>query len=319
MTYVHQGVRLLFAACLILACFSVDALAQTSCEQELARAEEAYSQGNFDETIRQVDLCLNRENIAAADRRLGFRLKGLSYIGKGLEADAREAVRRLIELVPNFRADPIQDPPAFAALIEEVRQAPAADNEALAQVTTAAPPPSTRVDENRNRLESFYTNWGLGYPFVRYPEELQQTLDEARDLGFSNAAIMLDLLGFYLPVGEQLIVGSALNAWGDRYERDGDFFQFVAYTIGASAMYFVQNRIGDGAFVRADIGGSRLVLDTSADDEMTSDWGLGFRIGAGYGIPVSRETRILIHLNYSRRTVDDEPLGNFNLSVSGLF
>lgn len=317
MTYAKTGTRLFFAACLMLACNPVAALAQSICQQELASAETAYTQGNFDETIRQVDLCLNKNDIAEADRRLGFRLKGLSYIGKGLESDAREAVRRLIELVPNFRADPIQDPPAFAAMIEEVRQTNTG-NEGL-EVASPSPPLQKPVQESKNRRESFYTNWGFGFPFIQYPDELDETLNQIEDFGFSRTALMLDLLGFYVPIGNQLIVGTALNAWGDRYELDGDFFDFTAYTAGASAMYFFEESIGEGIFLRADVGGARLVFDTSEGGKTTSDWGLGFRIGGGYGIPVSRETRILLHVNYSRRSVEDEPLGNFNLSVSGLF
>ncbi len=318
MTNVKTGLRLTFAVCLMLSCTTLPVMAQTSCQQELRLAEEAYTQGNFDETIRQADACLNKTAIDASDRRLAFRLKGLSYIGKGLEADAKEAVSRLIALVPDFKADPIQDPPAFVALIEEVKLTNA--NESVVEATNPSLQPVTRpASETKNRLESFYTNWGLGFPFVQYPDELKQTIEQAEEAGFSNAAIMLDLLGFYFPIGEKIILGTALNVWGDRYTLDDTFFQLTSYTIGASTMVFLQDRIGEGFFIRGDVGGARLVLDLSDADDITSDWGLGFRIGGGYGIPVSRETRILLHLNYSRRSLDDDILSNFNISLSGLF
>ncbi len=294
----------------------------SSCQQELTEAEQAYTLGSFDETVRLADLCLNKAGIPEADRRLAFRLKGLSYIGKGLEVDAREAVKRLLELIPSFRADPIQDPPAFVSLIEDVRNelnARGTDAPETVTQTVTQPLVNAGAQRERNRLENWYTNWGLGIPFIQYPDEFQTVLDQLESVGLDNTALMFDLLGFYWPLGEQTMIGTSLNAWGDQYSGGGETFQISAFTLGASVMHFLQNRIGDGVFLRADAGASRLGISSSLDTDITSEVGLGFLIGGGYGIPVSRETRILIHLNYSVRLVESENYGNLALSVSGLF
>ena len=292
-----------------------------NCTDELTRAEQAYTRGSFDETISLVDQCLNKQNLSETDRRLAFRLKGLSYIGKGLEGDARDAVRRLLEIIPEFNADPIQDPPAFVQMIEEVRNEldSRVANPEPAETQVTRQPRRSGFDDNRNRLENWYTNWGLGIPFISYPDVLAEVLDALEDLGVSNTALMFDLFGFYWPIGEQAMVGVNMNAWGDRYEEAGESIQITAITFGPSLMYFVSKRIGDGVFVRAEIGASRLAFDGSTEDTITSDWGFGGLIGGGFGIPVSRETRILIHLNYSIRVIESDNYGNLGLGVTGLF
>ncbi len=298
----------------------------TACQTELEQAEQAYTLGNFDETIRLVDLCLTKNNIQEAERQFAFRLKGLSYIGKGLEADARAAIHRLLELVPSFQADPIQDPPSFVSLIEEVKQEINTDNTSgNPQNLPVATGGTTRNvqqerDSERNRVESWYTNWGFGYPFIQYPDADRQILDELEAIGANNLALTLELLGFYLPLGTQTIVGTAVNAWGDQYSISGENLSITAYTFGASMMHFLQNNIGDGLFIRVDVGPSRLVLDSSlSDDATTSKWGLGILAGGGYGMPISRETRILFHLNYSIRRIEEATYGNLGIGVTGLF
>lgn len=291
----------------------------TSCAEQLNLAEQAYLQGQFDDTISYADQCLNNQAITRPERQLAFRLKGLSYIGKGLETDARESVRELLEFAPSYTVDPVQDPPTFVQLIEEMRQEIAQKQEVAAnpQVINVTPQPG--ASDTRNRLESWYTNWGLGYPIIQYPDELAAVLDALKDIGVSNTAIMLDLLGFYFPIGEKVIIGSNVNAWGDRYESNGESIQINAFTFGGSAMFFLQERIGQGIFLRGDLGLARLVLNGSGTEAEASDLGVGFLIGGGYGIPVSRETRILIHLNYSIRSIESETYNNLGISVSGLF
>ncbi|MEZ4698907.1 MAG: hypothetical protein R2834_01145 [Rhodothermales bacterium] len=166
----------------------------------------------------------------------------------------------------------------------------------------------------RNRMENWYTNWGIGYPFIEYPSPITGTAQ------LDNASIMLDLLGFYWPLDEQMILGGTINGWGDRYAAGGEHVQINAYTFGFSIMRFLQARVGDGFFLRSDIGPSRIVVDSSVlTSNLESDWGLGILVGGGYGFPVSPETRVLLHLNYSVRRIEGEQFTNFGIGVSGLF
>ena len=317
---------------LIVSLFLVqDSSAQAGpCQDILVQAEEAYTQGAFDETIRLADQCLGISSAPDSAHRLAFRLKGLSYIGKGLESDARESVRRLLEIIPDFRADPIQDPPAFARMIEEVRAelttSPATGGQQPATVQNNTP--NTYVsrrapayDDSRNKLERVYWNWGIGFPFISYPDPLDTLLDGLEDAGASNLSLSLDILGIYFRPGgsEQLLAGFNINAWGDVYDLAGESLQFTALTLGPSFQYYVQNRVGDGVFLRGELGLSRIVLSGSDGTEETSEAGFGVLFGGGYAIPISSSTRLLIHVNYAIRRIEENSYNNLGIALSGLF
>ena len=50
-----------------------------------------------------------------------------------------------------------------------------------------------------------------------------------------------------------------------------------------------------------------------------SDWGTGLLLGAGYGIPVTEGTRILLKGSYAVKRVEGEVTGTVSISVGGLF
>ncbi|WP_412070365.1 outer membrane beta-barrel protein [Rubrivirga sp. IMCC43871] len=104
-----------------LALCAAPALAQT-CSRALPRAQESYQTGDFDATIDRLTSCLDADRFSTEERRNAYRLIGLSYIGKDREADARDAVARLLEVAPNYEADPALDPPPFVRLVSEERR-----------------------------------------------------------------------------------------------------------------------------------------------------------------------------------------------------
>lgn len=131
--YVRRVVMMVIAIASLA--FPAQSLAQEqTCEQLLTEANDLYSLGAFDETIQKLDQCLSLDNLSESQRKTAYRLKGLSFIGKGLEADARESIKHLIELVPNYEPDPVMDPPNFVQMITEVRE------EINTELNQAAPP-----------------------------------------------------------------------------------------------------------------------------------------------------------------------------------
>jgi len=173
-----------------------------------------------------------------------------------------------------------------------------------------------------NRLESWYTNWGLGYAGIGYPSNTESALNSlAAQDGVSHAAVSLDFLSFYLRRGEHTLLGGGINAFGDAYSVDGESFSVGGSTIGLSAMHFLTDRIGKGFFLRADAGPAQIRVKSSSGLGSVdhSESGFGFLVGGGYGVPVSPGTRLLLNANYASRSIEGETYSTFNLSVSGLF
>ncbi len=93
-----------------------------NCDDTLVEANTLYSTGSFDATIALIDQCLASADITESQRMKAYRLKGLSFIGKGLETDAKETIKSLLQLVPSYEADPVMDPPNFVNMISQLRE-----------------------------------------------------------------------------------------------------------------------------------------------------------------------------------------------------
>lgn len=98
------------------------AFAQGKCAQELNDAEEKYNTGRFDEAIESITKCLNKSGITEDEKMRAYRLLGLAYIAKDYLEDAKTAVQKLLDMVPNYVSDPVQDPPPFTKMVEEVKE-----------------------------------------------------------------------------------------------------------------------------------------------------------------------------------------------------
>ena len=199
----------------------------------------------------------------------------------------------------------------------------------LAAVTTLSYPSAARD----NDLESWYTYWGLGYANNTYPEELQNDLDEFNDFpGVDHIALALDTFGFYWPRGNRTLVGGIVNGNADVYEATENLvtveIDIYNYLYAISAMHFLTHEIGQGPFVRADVGLARQSAEVDLSEanevaeieiEATSDWGTGFLLGGGYGIPVTSGTRLLVNANFSLRRIEGEQIKSVGITLNGLF
>ena len=119
-----------FIGCLILTLlftilfdpiFPTLADAQQDCATALKDAEAKYNDGQFDEAIDLLKKCI-AQGFTEEQKKEAYRLLGLAYLAKDYREQAREAVEKLLTLVPNWQPDPIQDPPPFTRLVEQVKQ-----------------------------------------------------------------------------------------------------------------------------------------------------------------------------------------------------
>lgn len=92
------------------------------CSEQIVEAEQLYTVGRFDEAINMLTRCIDGGTLDEDEKMRAYRLLGLSYIAKDFLEDARSAVRKLLEMVPNYMPDPVQDPPPFTQMVEEVKE-----------------------------------------------------------------------------------------------------------------------------------------------------------------------------------------------------
>lgn len=94
----------------------------TDWQQKILEAEQLYTIGRFDEAISILTECLEKGQLDEQQKMRVYRLLGLSYIAKDFLEDARGAIRKLLDMVPHYMSDPVQDPPPFTRLVEEVKE-----------------------------------------------------------------------------------------------------------------------------------------------------------------------------------------------------
>ena len=98
---------------------TIFAQSQNECEEELKTAQKKMETGKFDEAIDLITQCLNKDGISNETKKQAYRLLGLTYIAKDYLGEARNAVGKLLDIVPNYQPDPDQDPPSFVDIVEE--------------------------------------------------------------------------------------------------------------------------------------------------------------------------------------------------------
>lgn len=88
---------------------------------DLERADAMLARGQVEEAIALLQETLNGSTLSPEDRVGGFRLLALAYLAKDSTEDARESIRRLLEIAPAYEPDPDTHSPALVRLIKEVQ------------------------------------------------------------------------------------------------------------------------------------------------------------------------------------------------------
>ena len=136
---------------------SMFAQTQDQCTQQLDQAEEEYQAGKWTEAIELIEQCLKKENVGELERGRAYRILGLVYIAIQLEKEANDAVKNLLIMVPNYKVDPVKDPPSLQKII---------DNMAVTlnpQITSLTP---NSVDQGENGIKLKVTGSNFVYGSV---------------------------------------------------------------------------------------------------------------------------------------------------------
>jgi opacity protein-like surface antigen len=170
-------------------------------------------------------------------------------------------------------------------------------------------------------VEDWYTYWAIGFADHDYPGELDAVIDIADSLpGVDRTETGYDMLGFYWPYNNNTMMGFVISGSSDRLEdSSGDYIQINQYLYGFSAMHFLGREIGDGFYLRGDAGITKINLDSNFGNDLNSDNGTGFLFGIGYAWPVSEQSRILLGLNMSSKSVEGDTYNSTTFVIGGLW
>lgn len=93
-----------------------------ACPDAFSEAEGHYLNGRFTQAVELLRTCLDQEQPSGDGAVPIYRLLALAYLYDGKDAEARQAVYGLLERVPDYISDPVQDPPSYASLVDSVRE-----------------------------------------------------------------------------------------------------------------------------------------------------------------------------------------------------
>ena len=99
---------------------SIYAQTKDQCTEQLDKAEEEYQAGNGLKRLELIEQCLKKENVGELERGRAYRILGLVYIAIQLEKEANDAVKNLLIMVPNYKVDPVKDPPSLQKIIDNM-------------------------------------------------------------------------------------------------------------------------------------------------------------------------------------------------------
>lgn len=93
-----------------------------ACPEAYSEAESHYLNGRFGQAVELLRGCLDQEQPSGEGSVRIYRLLALAYLYDGEDGAARQAVHGLLERVPDYTPDPVQDPPSYASLVASVRE-----------------------------------------------------------------------------------------------------------------------------------------------------------------------------------------------------
>lgn len=122
---------------------------QVPCEAAINQAESAYLNGNFQEAINQVSLCLDRQDATEDQVVAANRLLSLSHLRLNELQQARAAIVNIFGVRPGYDADPVEDPPEYVSLVSIVRQ----------EVQPEVPPAEGDAEDDRTPFFRRTSTW----------------------------------------------------------------------------------------------------------------------------------------------------------------
>lgn len=186
-------------------------------------------------------------------------------------------------------------------------------------------PQVTEPPQLRSLNESWYTLWGLGFSSNSYDPSTQETVTSSTTGMIRSVQLSIDMLGFYWPINDHHTMhGIIVAGQSDNYRHilTNNIFSINSYLYAYSIQHFYGTNIGDGWFLRGEIGLAKMIITSSNNGTTYSgitDSGTGIDLGGGYAWPTSKETRFLLTGYYAYKSINSGKQNSVALSAGLLF
>ncbi|MEQ1665883.1 MAG: hypothetical protein ABL927_10960 [Bdellovibrionales bacterium] len=172
--------------------------------------------------------------------------------------------------------------------------------------------------------EDWYTLWGLGISGISYSDKSLQAAVDIMDRtpGIDHSASNFDLFGFYWPMADRKSMqGFIINVLSDSFTAGNESLTIDQNLYAYSYHKFYGANIGDGWFLRGDIGLVKDIVEVKGTLAFTSTSKTGFGVlaGGGYGWGIGTDTRMLLGLYVSSRKASNIASSASNIGFSFLF
>ncbi len=95
---------------------------QSGCRDRLDQAEEFYYDGDFNKSIEIINQCLQEQSISNNDRNRAYTILVRIYLAKEDIQTAKENVRKILKLEPEYQPTIEQETPKFVNFVAEVKK-----------------------------------------------------------------------------------------------------------------------------------------------------------------------------------------------------
>ncbi|MCS3697412.1 porin family protein [Salinibacter ruber] len=113
------------------------------CADTLSAAEEMYRARNYQDAAALASQCTDRSVVGDETAVRAYRLITLASLRQGALVQARSAVTNILQIEPEYTADPVNDPPSYDLFISMVREQVSPESQA------DAPPAAAQADTTR--------------------------------------------------------------------------------------------------------------------------------------------------------------------------
>jgi hypothetical protein len=159
--------------------------------------------------------------------------------------------------------------------------------------------------QTRPEVEDWYWGFNLGGASTRYSNSaVQSSVDTLKgNSSIKHQTVAFDLYFAWPILDEKTVLGIAAGGIVDRYQRKSQSEEFLinANLSGLTLQRFLARRIGHGVFGRLDLGLATTQLERTSNTNISrseTEFGIGFRLAAGYSFPLSDQTRLPISIHW---------------------